>query len=65
MRQLKTIQLPLVTVEFLRSYIKDFVDSHTTINGASCSICGGSKGRHRIEDCFVGIAQDFLNELED
>ena len=63
--QAKIIKVTPAAIEFLRSYMKDFVDGHTTLNGQSCSICGGLKGRHRIDDCFVGLAQDFLHELED
>ena len=65
MSQPKIVSILPSTAEFLRSYLKDFIDSSTTLEGQSCSICGGLKGRHRIEDCFVGLATDLLNELED
>jgi hypothetical protein len=65
MSQPKLVTILPVTAEFLRSYLKDFIEGHTTLGGTSCSICGGSKSRHRIEDCFVGLAQSFLSDLED
>ena len=65
MSQPKLLKIQPATSDFLRSYLKDFIEGHTTIGGTSCSICGGSKSRHRIEDCFVGLAQSFLSDLED
>lgn len=61
----KQLLLSSATVDFLVAYLSDFIEGHTTMSGQSCSICGGFGGRHRVEDCFVGLAQGLLNDLKD
>lgn len=65
MQKEKTLSLTPATVDFLVAYLSDFIEGHTTPNGQSCAICGGFTGRHRIDNCFVGLAQGLLYDLKD